>query len=79
MKNNKITEEKQADKPKRSFISIFFGKQEPDKAYMSDLKLEWQNMDQKERIKFVLGAVFGLILFISALIVVYIFLSSMMR
>lgn len=79
MKNKKITEEKQSDKPKRSFISIFFGKRDPDEAYMSDLKLEWQNLDQKERIKFVLGAVFGFIIFISALIMVYIFLSSMMR
>jgi hypothetical protein len=79
MKNKKPAEDHQEENPKKSFLASFLGKQEPDKAYMSDLKFEWQNMDQKQRVKFVFGAVFGLVLFISALIIVYIILSAMMR
>ena len=79
MKNNKSTETDQKGKPKKSILRAFFGKKEPDKAYMSDLRYEWQNMIQKDRVKFVLGAVFGLIIFIFALIMVYIVLSRMMR
>lgn len=79
MKNKNPAEEKQAEKPKKSFFKTFFGKQEPDKTYMPDLKFEWSNMGQNERVKFILGAIFGLVLFIGALILVFILLSSMMR
>ena len=61
----------QETKTKKSILGSLFGKQNPDKTYVTDLKLQWTKMDHKDRIKFILGATVGLILFISALFFVY--------
>ena len=67
---------KRQKKEKKTLLGLFFAREEPDKEYLPDLKTQWGKMDQKERIKFILGAIFGLIIFVGALILVYIALIA---
>jgi len=61
---------------RKSILGALFTREEPDKDYMPQLNSQWGKMNQPERVKFVLGAIVGLALFIGALTVVYLFLSS---
>ena len=65
------------EKEKRhSFFGAFFSKPEKDEAYLPDLKAQWEKMDRDEKRKFIFGAIVGLILFIGALSLTYVILSS---
>jgi hypothetical protein len=68
--------DKEQKREKKSILGSFFAREERDKDYMPDLKSQWGEMNRKERGKFVLGAVFGLIVFIGALILVYLALVA---
>lgn len=55
----------------------FLSREEPDENYLPDLKSQWQNMQLGDRIKFVLGAFVGTLIFFGALILVYLLLAAM--
>lgn len=76
-KKSESGEEKEKEK-KQSLLGSFFGKQERDKDYLPDLRSQWDSMDQRERVQFVIGGILGLVLFVGALIGVYLLLSTMM-
>lgn len=54
-----------------SLLSALLTRPEKDSEYMTDLQKQWSVMTKEERIKFVGGAIFGLILFVGALIGVF--------
>jgi hypothetical protein len=60
---------------KKSLLSALLDRPEKDTAYMSDLQGQWDRMSRDERVKFVLGAVFGLVLFVAALIGVFLLIN----
>jgi len=75
---NQPSSEKPPIKEKRKPLSGWFvTREEPDKDYLPDLKSQWAHMDSTERVKFVIGAIVGAMLFIGALILVYWLLSAM--
>jgi hypothetical protein len=75
---NQPNSKKPPIKDKRKPLSgWFFTREEPDKDYLPDLKSQWGQMDSAERGKFIIGAFFGAMLFIGALILVYWLLSMM--
>lgn len=67
---------KRQQREKKSLLHIFFAREEPDKEYMPDLKNQWGEMDQGEKIKFILGGLVGLVIIVGALILVYITLVA---
>jgi hypothetical protein len=75
---NQPNSEKTPIKDKRKHLSGWFvTREEPDKDYLPDLKSQWGQMNSAERGKFIIGALFGALLFIGALILVYWLLSMM--
>lgn len=60
---------------KKSLLSALLDRPEKDTTYMNDLQGQWDRMSRDERVKFVLGAVFGLVLFVAALIGVFILIN----
>lgn len=65
------------DEKKKSLLGWFVSREEPDQDYMPELKSQWENFDLAGRIKFILGAFIGAILFFGALFLVYLLLSMM--
>jgi hypothetical protein len=61
---------------RKSLLGWFLAKDEPDKDFLPDLKLQWGKMDRANRAKFVLGAIVGAVLFTSALLAVYLILAA---
>lgn len=78
MSSKKTSSDKQKLNQKKSILASFFGRQERDETYIPELKTQWAQMETGARVKFVLGALLGLILFIGALVLVYLVLASMM-
>jgi hypothetical protein len=75
---NQPNSEKPPIKEKRKFLSGWFvTREEPDKDYLPDLKSQWAQMDSAERVKFIIGAIVGAMLFVGALILVYWLLTMM--
>jgi hypothetical protein len=76
---NHQTEQPGTDKKgkRASLLSWFVSKEEPDKDYMPDLKSQWAKMTTPDRVKFILGGLIGLILFICALLLVYLILGAL--
>ena len=65
------------EKPKRkTLLGWFLAKDEPDKDFLPDLQSQWGKMDRANRVKFILGAMVGAVLFISALLAVYLILAA---
>ena len=54
-----------------SLLETLLARPKRDKEYTADLSAQWKSMDNSERIKFVSGAAFGLILLIGALVGAY--------
>lgn len=61
---------------KKNLLGWFVSREEPDKDYLPDLKSQWTNMNRPERVRFVLGAIFGAVVFIGALVLVYFILAA---
>jgi len=61
---------------RKSILGSLFAREEPDKDYLPELQSQWGKMNSSERVKFVIGAILGLALFIGALTIVYLLLSS---
>lgn len=59
--------EPQENKKRPSILSVLFTRPERDTEYMSDLNSQWDRLDKKGRVKFVVGAIFGAIVFFAAL------------
>ncbi|HEY9122011.1 MAG TPA: hypothetical protein VIM80_03360, partial [Brevefilum sp.] len=57
-------------------LGAFFTREEPDKEYLPELKDQWATMKKGERIKFAIGAIVGLAIFIAALMLVYMIISG---
>jgi hypothetical protein len=53
---------------RKSILRTLLSRPDPDRTYNTDLKDQWADLDKKNRIKFVIGAVTGLILLIGALV-----------
>jgi hypothetical protein len=62
---------------RKSIFDRLFAKPSRDETYISDLKAQWASMNRADRIKFVLGVIIGLALFIGALLLAYLALSSL--
>jgi hypothetical protein len=56
-------------------VSWLFSKSARDETYLSDLEAQWGDLDTAGRVKFVLGTLIGLAVFIGALFLVYLALS----
>lgn len=70
---------KDKEKPKKSILGSLFRKPEKDKEYIPDLQSQWGKMDNPARIKFIVGMVFGLLVFIGALGLAFYVLSFLWR
>ncbi len=70
---------KDKEKTKKSILGSLLSKPEKDKEYIPDFQAQWAKMDNPARIKFVVGMVFGLIVFVTALGLVLYFLSFLWR
>ena len=71
--------EKEEAEPKRSIMGSLLSRTERDKEYFVDLQSQWVSMDNTAKIKFVVGMVFGLVVFIAALGLVLYLLSVIRR
>lgn len=69
----------QKDKKQRpSVLHALFTRPERDHEYMSDLNSQWDQLDKKGRGKFIVGAVFGAVVFFAALGLVLWVISNIM-
>ncbi|MBG0783987.1 MAG: hypothetical protein H0S79_02680 [Anaerolineaceae bacterium] len=59
--------EPQENKKRPSILNVLFTRPERDTEYMSDLNSQLDRLDKKGRVKFVVGAIFGAIVFFAAL------------
>lgn len=71
-------QKKKEKKERKSFIESLFSRGKPDEEYIPDLKEQWSDMTTGEKVKFILGALFGLILFVGSIVLVYLLLMRMM-
>lgn len=76
MQKNKKSEEKTQKNRKGTLLGSFFSREEPDKDYLPDLQKQWHAMGHGERIKFILGGLVGLFLFIGALLLIYLIILA---
>jgi len=65
------TDQKKEKGSKPSLLQALITRPEKDTEYMTDLQNQWTVMDKPERVKFVAGAIFGLIIFFGLLIGVF--------
>lgn len=72
---SKKTDPKPTNKKGNAILQALLDRPEKDTAYMSDLQGQWDRMSRDERVKFALGAVFALVLFVAALIGVFFLIS----
>jgi len=63
-------------KEKKTLLGWFFSREEPDKDYLPDLKSQWANMGTSERVKFIFGAIFGAVVFVTALLLAFWIMST---
>jgi len=71
MPDTKDKQKKENQERKPSLLNVFLTREKPDKTYFPELKEQWQEMGRKERVKFVLGGIVGLVFFVGALLLVY--------
>jgi hypothetical protein len=73
------SEDSPKNQKKKTLLGWFVSREEPDTDYMPDLKSQWGSMNRNERFKFIAGGIVGLVLFIGALLLVYVLLSAITR
>jgi|GEM_PF-1832969 len=71
------SEDSEKSKKRFSLSSWFVTREEPDEDYMPDLRTQWEQMRGLEKVKFVLGAVVGLLIFLGALYLVFLILRAL--
>ena len=67
------------DSSQKKLFSKLFSRGERDKEFMTDLNQEWGNLSQKGRVRFLLGALVGLILFLLSLMLVYFVMAAIIN
>jgi hypothetical protein len=60
-----------------SILGRFFSRPSRDEAFVTDLKTQWAALDSSGRVKFIIGALIGLVLFIGALLLAYFTMSAL--
>jgi hypothetical protein len=75
MQNKNKLDEKPKKKPRKTILGAFFTREEPDKEYLPELKDQWASMEKGKRVKFIIGAIVGLVIFIAALVLAYMVIS----
>ena len=78
MPEDNKSNDKDQSKSKRNLMDLFLTREKPDEDYIPDLKDQWDEMNVGERIKFVLGAVVGLLIVLGGIILI-IYLISILR
>jgi len=76
MNEKKEIKEKQEREKKNTILGSLLSRPEADKAYISDLQSQWKQLGRTERVKFIFGSIVGLLLFITALLMTYLLLST---
>jgi len=79
MGNEQRQKNKQENEQDKTITDWLFSRRKWDQDYVPDLKTQWAQMDNPDRVKFVLGGVVGLLLFIGALTLAYYILSLLIR
>lgn len=74
---SKLPEQKE-EKKRPSILNVLFTRPERDREYMSDLNSQWDQLDRRGRVKFIVGAVFGALVFFAALGLVLWVISKIM-
>lgn len=76
MKADKSSQKPAKKDKKKTLMGWFVAREEPDEEYLPDLKSQWAKMERTERIKFIFGGLFGAVVFIAALVLVYFILAA---
>jgi hypothetical protein len=74
---SKLPEQKKKNQ-RPSILNGLFTRPERDHEYISDLNSQWDQLDTKGRSKFIIGAVFGALVFFAALGLVLWLISAIM-
>ena len=72
------SEDSEKSKKRFSLSSWFVAREKPDEDYMPDLRTQWGSMKGIGKVKFILGAVVGLVVFLGALFLVFLILQAIM-
>lgn len=71
MKNDNCQEHEPERKKRRNLFDFFFLRNKFDTSFAPDLKQQWESMEKNERLKFVLGVIFGFIFFLLSIALLY--------
>ena len=77
MPEDKKTKDNSRKKQKRRLLDIFLTREEPDENYLPELKSQWNAMDNRERVRFILGALVGLIIILGGMFLIYYLISAL--
>ena len=69
----------QENKKHKTILGALFTREEPDKDYIPELKSQWGILSQSERVKFLIGAIVGLVLFFGALYLTYLVIYAIIH
>jgi len=77
MPEEKNAKDKNQKQKKRNFLDTFLTREEPDDDYLPDLKTQWNAMNNAERVKFVLGAIIGLMIVLGGIVLIFLLISAL--
>ena len=74
-----MTKKTKKTEKRPTLLNALLARPERDREYMSDLNTQWDQLDRKGRVRFVVGGVFGAIVFVAALGLVLWLISLIMN
>lgn len=77
MPKEKNAKDKNQKRKKKNFLDTFLTREEPDEDYLPDLKSQWNAMNNAERVKFVLGAIIGLMIVLGGIVLIFLLISAL--
>lgn len=77
MSEEKKSNDKDQNKSKRNLMDLFLTREKPDEDYIPDIKDQWDKMDTGQRVKFILGAVLGLLIVLGGIILIIFLISAL--
>lgn len=77
MPEDKKSKDRNQKKQKRKLLDIFLTREQPDEDFMPELKAQWKTMNSGERVKFVLGAVVGLLIVLGGIILIILLIVAL--
>jgi len=77
MVEDKKSKDNSQKKQKRRLLELFLTREEPDENYLPELKAQWNAMNNGERIKFIFGAIVGLIIILGGMFLIYYLISTL--